>query len=57
MTELFGTRLPAPGEARPRAAIVILARDEDLEGVLLSMARLEARFNNSQYKCEPPRAL
>ena len=36
---------------RPRAAMVILARDQDLEGVLLSMGRLEARFNNSQYRC------
>ena len=37
-------------QPRPRAAMVILARDQDLDGVLLSMRRLEARFNNSQYR-------
>ena len=41
----------AAGQPRPRAAMVILARDQDLDGVLLSMGRLEARFNNSQYRC------
>ena len=41
----------AARQPRPRAAMVILARDQDLDGVLLSMGRLEARFNNSQYRC------
>jgi len=41
----------AQQQTRPRAAMVILARDQDLDGVLLSMGRLEARFNNSQYRC------
>ena len=30
---------------RVRAAIVVLARDSDCEGVLRSMARMEQRFN------------
>ena len=38
-------------QPQPRAAMVILARNQDLDGVLLSMRRLEARFNNSQYRC------
>ena len=33
--------------------MVILSRDQDLDGVLLSMGRLEARFNNSRYRCHP----
>lgn len=41
------------GEEKPRAAMVILARDEDLDGVLLSMTRLEARFNNTKYRRAP----
>ncbi|BDA47839.1 Glycolipid 2-alpha-mannosyltransferase 2 [Coccomyxa sp. Obi] len=32
-------------KARVRAAIVVLARDSDCEGVLRSMARMEQRFN------------
>lgn len=32
-------------EQRVRAAIVVLARDSDCEGVLRSMARMEQRFN------------
>jgi hypothetical protein len=31
---------------RVRAALLILARDEDIEGVLGSMAELERRFNS-----------
>ena len=31
--------------ARPKAAIVVLARNQDVEGVLMSMTRLERRFN------------
>jgi alpha 1,2-mannosyltransferase len=33
-------------EQRAQAAIVVLARDSDLDGVLLSMQRMEARFNS-----------
>ena len=32
--------------ALARAAIVVLARGQDLAGVLRSMARMEARFNH-----------
>ena len=32
--------------ALARAAIVVLARNHDCEGVLRSMARMEARFNH-----------
>ncbi len=32
-------------QRRARAAIVVLARDSDCDGVLRSMARMEARFN------------
>ena len=46
-----GESAAAAQQPRPRAAMVILARDQDLDGVLLSMGRLEARFNSSQYRC------
>lgn len=36
-------------KSRARAAVVVLARDSDCEGVLLSMGRLEKRFN-AQFK-------
>ena len=45
---LFDVRPLAPGEAPPRAAFVVLSRNQDVDGVVTSMRRLEHRFNNSQ---------
>ena len=50
MAKYLGVKPLAAGQLPPRAALVILARNQDLEGVLLSMTRLEARFNNTKYR-------
>jgi len=44
---IYNVQPPQPGETPPRAAFVVLARNQDADGVVKSMQRLLRRFDNT----------
>lgn len=50
MAAIYDVQPLQPGETHPRAAFVVLARSQDVEGVVTSMQRLQRRFDNSEFR-------
>ena len=56
VSAVYGVAPDPSGQPPPRAAFVMLSRSRDVEGVVTSMTRLLARFNNSATQCVSPSA-